>query len=107
MAMFNFVHSVSFSRKTFENPFTSAYRARMREERLNRKNVKLVREFLTQRKKQQAECSNELAYLKQQRKVRSMDKVTYDRLRRVLLLSHEMKRFEMLDLVTSQSAKKN
>ena len=82
------------------------YFAKLREEKAIRRNVKLVREFLTESKAQRNNNVNELALLKQQRKNRLFDKVTFDRLREVLLLSHEMKRLELLNSVNSRSAKK-
>jgi hypothetical protein len=98
MAMFNFKRSISL-------PFASAYRAQAREEHMNRRNIKLIRDFLNKQKAQQADNSKELAYLKQQRESRSIDKVTYDRLEEVLLLSREMKQLEMLGLVASKIAR--
>ena len=87
-------------------PFASAYRAKVRGEHINRKNMKLIKEFLNKQKEQQVDNAKDLAYLKQQRKSRSIDKITYGRLRKVLVLSHEMKQLEMLDSVTSKSAKR-
>jgi len=87
-------------------PFAGSFRAKRHEERMNRKNIKLIKEFLSKQKKQQADNIRELAYLKQQRKTRSLDKATYERLRKVLILSHEMKQLEMLYSVTSKSEKK-
>lgn len=98
MAMVTFKHSISL-------PLSSGNRARMREERMTRKNVQLIREFLKNQRNQQTSKTKELAHLKKQRENKEIDKVTYDRLQKELMISHEMKQFQMLSSVTRRSAK--
>ena len=81
MAMPNFVQNVLLPRKVSERL------AKIREERANRKNVKLIKAFLKLRKEQQSVNTNQFDLLKEQRKSRAIDKATYERLRKVLLLS--------------------
>lgn len=88
-------------------PFAVSFRAKRHEERMNRKNIKLINEFLKKRKEQQTTEKNELTYLKQQRKSKSIDKITYDRLLKALSLSHEMKHLEMLYWVSNKSARRD
>jgi len=97
MAKFNFIHGVSLPKMVFGNPFASALRVKRHERNMSRKNVKLIKEFLRERRKQQTDITGKLAQLKEQRKSKSIDKATYDRLQKVLLGSHEMKRIETLD----------
>jgi hypothetical protein len=105
MAMFKFSHGIGFPKMGFDNPFTSAQRAKRQQEHINRKNVKLINEFLEQRKKLQNERTSNFARLKEQRKNKSIDSSTYHRMRELLVLSHETKRLEMLYSMARESAK--
>ena len=69
--------------------------AKMREDRVNRKNVKLIKAYLKIRKKQQSADTNQFVLLEEQRNNGTVDKDTYERLRMVLLMSNELKQVEM------------
>lgn len=106
MTRFNLTHRISPPRTALKSPFTSTYFAKVIEERRNRKNLRLVKDYLERRKKKQAVNTGQLVYLEKQLENKSIDQETYNRLREVLLMSHEMEEFEMLDSVTRQSVKK-
>jgi len=76
-----------------------------KEELMNRRNVKLINEFLRERKKHQVARKDDLVHLKELRTNRSIDNDTYQRLKKVMILTHEKKRIELIDSVTGKSAK--
>jgi hypothetical protein len=67
----------------------------MREDRVNRKNVKLIKAYLKIRKKQNSADTSQFVLLEEQRNNGTVDKDTYERLRMVLLMSNELKQVEM------------
>jgi hypothetical protein len=75
-----------------------------KEEVINRKNVKLINEFLRERKKQKVARKDDLVHLKELRTNRSIDNDTYQRFKKVMILTHEKKRIELIDSVTRKSA---
>ena len=68
--------------------------AKMREDRVNRKNVQLIKAYLKIRKKQQSADTSQFVLLEEQRNNGTVDKDTYERLRMVLLMSNELKQVE-------------
>ena len=68
---------------------------KMREDRVNRKNVKLIKAYLKIRKKQSYADTSQFVLLEEQRNNGTVDKDTYERLRMVLLMSNELKQVEM------------
>jgi hypothetical protein len=74
---------------------------------INRKNVKIINEFLKERKKQQTAKKDDLERLKELRNNRSIDGDTYHRLKNVMILTHEKKRIELIDAITSKSFKRD
>ena len=68
---------------------------KMREDRVNRKNVKLIKAYLKIRKKQNSADTSQFVLLEEQRNNGTVDKDTYERLRMVLLMSNELKQVEM------------
>ena len=64
----------------------------------NKRNVKAINEFLRKRKKLQKEKDDELERLGQLCEDRSIDESTYDRLKEVMILTHEQK---LIDLIRS------
>jgi hypothetical protein len=68
--------------------------AKMREDRVNRKNVKLIKAYLKIRKKQNSVDTSQFVLLEDQRNNGTVDKDTYERLRMVLLMSNELKQVE-------------
>ena len=67
---------------------------RMREDRVNRKNVKLIKAYLKIRRKQNSADTSQFVLLEEQRNNGTVDKDTYERLRMVLLMSNELKQVE-------------
>ena len=104
--MFNLNHNLPLPKITFDNPFTYAKRAARQEKRMSEKNMKLINEFLTERKKEDNYLTTVLTRLEEQHKNKSIDKSTYTRIQEVMLLSHEIKKIEILDSVTAKSTKK-
>ncbi len=72
----------------------------------DRKNVKLIKEFLRERKKLQAARKADLVRLKDMRKNRYIDKDNYLRLKEVMILTHEEHRIELINSITRKSAKR-
>ena len=68
---------------------------KMREDRVNRKNVKLIKAYLKIRRKQSSADTSQFVLLEEQRNNGTVDKDTYERLRMVLLMSNELKQVEM------------
>ena len=68
---------------------------KMREDRVNRKNVKLIKAYLKIRRKQNSADTSQFVLLEEQRNNGTVDKDTYERLRMVLLMSNELKQVEM------------
>ena len=68
--------------------------AKMREDRVNRKNVKLIKAYLKIRKAQHSVDTCQFVLLEEQRNNGTVDKDTYERLRMVLLMSNELKQVE-------------
>jgi hypothetical protein len=88
MALTNLVLHFALPRKA------SQRLAKMREDRLNKKNVQLIKAYLKIRKKQHSVDTSQFVLLEEQRNNRIIDKDTYERLRMVLLMSNELKQVE-------------
>ena len=73
----------------------SQHLAKMRGDRTNKKNIKLIKAYLKIRKKQHSADTNQFALLEEQRNNKIIDKDTYERLRMVLFMSNELKQVEM------------
>jgi hypothetical protein len=78
-----------------------------KEDLLNIGNVKIINEFLKERKKQQTAKKDDLFRLRELRNNRSIDGDTYHRLKNVMILTHEKKRIELIDAITSKSFKRD
>jgi hypothetical protein len=78
-----------------------------KEDLINKRNVKIINEFLKERKKQQTARKDDLVRLKELRKNGSIDGDTYHRLKNVMILTHEKKRIELIDSFTSKSFKRD
>ncbi len=72
----------------------------------DRKNVKLIKEFLRERKKLQAARKADIIRLKDMRKNRYIDKGNYLRLKEVMILTHEEHRIELINSITRKSARR-
>ncbi len=86
--LFNFIYGILPSKK--------------REELKNKKKVKVINEFLRERKKLQTAKDNDFARLKQLRKNRSIDAGTYHRLKKIMVLTHEQKRIDLIQSITEK-----
>lgn len=75
------------------------------EENANRKNMKLIKEFLKERKKQQTAHASELSKLGQLRKNGSIDENIYERMLKLVLSTCEKERIQLLDALVRNSAK--
>ena len=65
----------------------------------NKRNVKAINKFLRKRKRLQNEKDDELDRLKQLCENGSIDESTYDRLKEVMILTHEQKLIDMLRVI--------
>jgi len=75
-------------------------------EQLNaKKNVKIINEFLRERKKLQTAKDDDIARLRQLRKDRSINTSMYHRLKQVMIITHEQKRIELIESTTKKTAK--
>jgi translation initiation factor IF-3 len=70
---------------------------------INKRNMKIINEFLRERKKQQVVRRDDLVRLKELRRNGSIDGDTYRRLKNVMILTHEKKRIKLIDPFTSRS----
>ena len=74
-----------------------------KESLINKRNMKIINEFLRERKNQQTARKGDLFRLRELRDKRSIDGDTYHRLKNVMILTHEKKRIELIDSFTSKS----
>jgi hypothetical protein len=76
-----------------------------REEFINKRNIRVIKEFLCKREKLEITKEDELAHLKQLRKKRSINTAVYRRLKRVMILTHEQKRIDLIEATIKKSIK--
>ena len=76
-----------------------------REQLINKKNVKIINEFLRERKKLQTARNDDIARLRQLRKNRSINASMYQRLKHVMIITHEQKRIELIESITRKTEK--
>jgi hypothetical protein len=79
------------------NSCAPTHNIKILDEHMDRRNVKLIKNFVKQRKRQQAYELRVRASLDEQRKSRYIDKATYDRLQELAVGSNGVKRIGMLD----------
>ena len=72
---------------------------------ISKKNVRVIREYLKQRKLLNAKKEDELARLKQLRKIRSINASMYRRLKDVVIMTSEQKRIELAKASIEKSVK--
>jgi len=84
------------------NVFYNMLPLRRKEDFINRKNVKLINEFLRERKKLQTSRQDDLERLKEMRKNRYIDGDTYLRLKEVMVLTHEENRIQLINSITNK-----
>jgi hypothetical protein len=72
----------------------------------SRKNVKLINEFLRERKKLQVARKADLVRLKGMCENNYIDRDTYTRLKEIMILTHEENRIELINSITRKSAKR-
>ncbi len=87
------------------NVFYSLLPQNQKDNLVNRKNVKLINEFLRKRKKLQTARKNDFLRLKEMRKNRHIDRDTYLRLKEVMALTHEENRIQLLNSIIKKSSK--
>jgi hypothetical protein len=79
--------------------------SKKREEFISKRNVRVIKEFLGKREKLEIAKEEELAHLKQLRKKRSINRAIYSRLKRVMILTHEQKRIDLIEATIRKSVK--
>jgi hypothetical protein len=77
--------------------------SKKREEIISKRNVRVIKEFLCKREKLEIAKEDELAHLKQLRKKRSINRAIYNRLKRVMILTHEQKRIDLIEATIKKS----
>ena len=79
--------------------------SKKREEFISKRNVRVIKEFLGKREKLEIAKDEELANLKQLRKKRSINRAIYNRLKRVMILTHGQKRIDLIEATIKKSVK--
>lgn len=95
MYKFNSTLNRSFTAKV------SQHLVKMRESRRNKRNIKLIKAYLKIRKQQNSLNTNQFSLLEEQRKNKTIDNDTYQRLLKVMQLSHELNQIKMFDTMKS------
>ena len=72
---------------------------------ISKRNVRVIREYLKQRKLLNATKEDELSRLKQLRKIRSINASMYRRLKDVVIMKSEQKRIELAKASIEKSVK--
>jgi len=90
---------------TLHNLIYSILPTEKREQFVNKKNIKIINEFLRERKKLQTAKIDDIARLRQLRKDRSINTSMYHRLKQVMIITHEQKRIELIESTTKKTAK--
>ena len=90
---------------TLHNLIYSILPSEKREQLINKKNVKIINEFLKERKKLQLAENDDIARLRQLRKDRSINASMYHRLKHVMTITHEQKRIELIESITKKTEK--
>jgi hypothetical protein len=90
---------------TLKNLIYSILPSEKRQQLKNKKNVEIINEFLRERKKLQAARDDDLLRLRQLRKDRSINTSMYDRLKHVMIITHEQKRIELIESITKKTEK--
>jgi len=90
---------------TLHNLIYSILPSEKREQFVNKKNIKIINEFLRERKKLQTAKIDDIARLRQLRKDRSINTSMYHRLKQVMIITHEQKRIELIESTTKKTAK--
>src|SRR4030042_2247550 len=77
--------------------------SKKREELINKKNMKVINEFLREIKRLQTAKDDDIIHLKQLRKNRSIDTSMYHRLKQVMIITNEQKRIELIESITKKT----
>jgi hypothetical protein len=67
-----------------------------REELINKRNVRVIKEFLRKREQIISSKENDIAHLERLRKDNSITKSTYRRLKQAVILTHDKKRIDLI-----------
>ena len=79
--------------------------SKKREQLVSKRNVRVIKEFLKKRNQLEIAKEEELTRLKQLRKQRSINASMYRRLERVMFLTHEQKRIDLIKATVEKSVK--
>jgi len=90
---------------TLHNLIYSILPSEKREQLIAKKNIKIINEFLRERKKLQTAKDDDKARLRQLRKDRSINTNMYHRLKQVMIITHEQKMIELIESTTKKTAK--
>lgn len=72
---------------------------------ISKRNVRVIKEYLKKRKLLNATKEDEIARLKQLRKIRSINTSMYRRLKDVVIMTNEQKRIELAKAIIEKSVK--
>ena len=76
-----------------------------RKELISKRNVRVITEYLRKRDKLETAKADDLVHLKQLRKNRSIDASMYCRLKKVMIMTHEQKRIDLIKASIKKSIK--
>jgi len=79
--------------------------SKKREELINKRNVRVIKEFLRKREKLEIVKDEYLAHLKQLRKSKSISASTHRRLKQAMMRTHEQKRINLIKASMKKSVK--
>ena len=77
--------------------------SKKREELINQRNVRVIKEFLKKREQLKIARENEITHLKQLRKDKSIRASTYRRMKRETMVSYEQKRMDLIKASVEKS----
>jgi len=83
----------------------NAFPSKKREELISKRNVRVIKEYLSKREKLEILKKDELAHLKQLRKEKSINASIYRRLKKVMVYTHEQKRIDLIKASVEKSVK--
>ena len=77
--------------------------SKKREELISKRNVRVIKEFLKKREQMITSRENDIAHIEQLRKDKSISTSTYNRLKQVMMLTHEQKRIDLIKTSVEKS----
>ena len=79
--------------------------SKKREELINKRNVRVIKEFLKKREQMVTSRENDIAHIEKLHEDKSISTSTYRRLKQVLILTHEQKRIDLLKASVEKSVR--